>query len=45
MTYSPSGESTPVDYYSQVTVNAISYVETDNPQGGKSVVIGDVVPA
>lgn len=41
-TYLPSGESTPVDYYSQVTVNAISYTETDNAQGGKTVTIGDV---
>lgn len=39
-TYLPSGESTPVDYYSQVTVNAISYVETDNAAGGKTCVIG-----
>ena len=44
-TYLPSGESTPVDYYSQVTVNAISYVETDNAQGGKTVTIGDVAPS
>ena len=44
-TYVPSGESTPVDYYSQVTVNAISYTETDNAQGGKTVTIGDVAPA
>ena len=43
-TYLPSGESTPVDYYSQVTVNAISYVETDNAAGGKTVTIGDVAP-
>ena len=43
-TYLPSGESTPVDYYSQVTVNAISYVETDNVQGGKTVTIGDIAP-
>ena len=43
-TYTPSGESTPVDYYSQVTVNAISYTETDNAQGGKTVTIGDVAP-
>jgi hypothetical protein len=43
-TYLPSGESTPVDYYSQVTVNAISYVETDNAQGGKTVTIGDIAP-
>jgi len=44
-TYLPSGESTPVDYYSQVTVNAISYTETDNAQGGKTVTIGDLDPA
>lgn len=43
-TYTPAGESTPVDYYSQVTVNAISYVETDNAQGGKTVTIGDIAP-
>ena len=43
-TYTPSGESTPVDYYSQVTVNAISYTETDNAAGGKTVTIGDVAP-
>ena len=43
-TYLPSQESTPVDYYSQFTVNAISYVETDNAQGGKTVTIGDVAP-
>ena len=29
-----------LDYITQVTVNAISYVETDNAQGGKSVTIG-----
>lgn len=44
-TYLPSEESTPVDYYSQFTVNAISYVETDNAQGGKTVTIGDVAPS
>lgn len=44
-TYLPSGESTPVDYYSQVTVNAISYVETDNAAGGKTVTIGDIAPS
>lgn len=43
-TYLPSGESTPVDYYSQVTVNAISYVETDNAQGGKTCTIGTIDP-
>lgn len=44
-TYLPSEESTPVDYYSQVTVNAISYTETDNAAGGKTVTIGDVAPS
>lgn len=43
-TYLPSGESTPVDYYSQLTVNAISYTETDNAAGGKTVTIGDIDP-
>ena len=43
-TYTPSGESTPVDYYSQVTVNAISYTETDNAAGGKTVTIGAIDP-
>lgn len=43
-TYLPSGESTPVDYYSQVTVNAISYVETDNAAGGKTCTIGAIDP-
>lgn len=32
------------DYLSQVTVNAISYVETDNAAGGKTATIGDVAP-
>ena len=41
-TYLPSGDS--VDYYSQVTVNAITYTETDNAAGGKTVTIGDVAP-
>lgn len=44
-TYLPSQESTPVDYYSQFTVNAISYTETDNAQGGKTVTIGDIAPS
>ena len=44
-TYLPGDESTPVDYYSQVTVNAISYTETDNAAGGKTVTIGDVAPS
>ena len=43
-TYLPSDESTPVDYFSQFTVNAISYTETDNAQGGKTVTIGDIAP-
>lgn len=43
-TYTPGTESTPVDYYSQFTVNAITYTETDNIQGGKTVQIGDVAP-
>lgn len=30
------------DYLSQVTVNAIKYIETDNAAGGKTVTIGDV---
>jgi hypothetical protein len=42
-TYLPSGESTPVDYYSQVTVNAIAYTETPNTYG-TTVTIGDVDP-
>lgn len=33
------------DYLSQVTVNAISYVETDNSAGGKTATIGDVAPS
>lgn len=32
------------DYLTQVTVNAIAYTETPNPQGGKTVVIGTVAP-
>lgn len=43
-TYLPSGESTPVDYYSQVTVNAIAYTETLNAQGGLTVQIGTIDP-
>lgn len=43
-TYLPGDESTPVDYYSQVTVNAISYTETDNQQGGVTVTIGAIDP-
>ena len=44
-TYLPGDESTPVDYFSQFTVNAISYVETDNAAGGKTVTIGDIAPS
>lgn len=44
-TYLPSGESTPVDYYSQVTVNAITYTEVDNAAGGKTAFVGDVDPS
>lgn len=43
-TYLPSGDGN-YNYYSQVTVNAISYTETDNTAGGKTVTIGDVAPA
>ena len=43
-TYLPSDESTPVDYFSQFTVNAISYVETDNAAGGKTCTIGTIDP-
>lgn len=43
-TYLPGDESTPVDYFSQFTVNAIKYEETDNAQGGKTATIGDVAP-
>ena len=32
------------DYLSQVTVNAIKYVETQNAAGGKTATIGDVQP-
>lgn len=41
-TYVPGDDN--VDYYSQVTVNAIAYTETDNAQGGKTVTIGTVDP-
>lgn len=43
-TYLPGDESTPVDYYSQVTVNAISYTEVDNAAGGKTAIVGDIDP-
>ena len=41
--YNPTTDDN-VDYYSGITVNAISYVETDNVQGGKTATIGDVAP-
>ena len=44
-TYLPGDESTPVEYFSQFTVNAISYTEVDNAQGGKVVYIGDIAPS
>lgn len=43
-TYLPGDESTPVDYYSQITVNAIYYNEADNAQGGVTVTIGTIDP-
>lgn len=43
-TYLPSQDGD-YDYYTQVTVNAIAYVETDNSAGGKTVTIGTVAPA
>ena len=42
-TYLPADESTPVDYYSQVTVDAIAYTETANTWG-TTVTIGTVDP-
>ena len=32
------------DYLSEVNIAAISYTETDNAQGGKTVTIGDIAP-
>jgi hypothetical protein len=43
-TYLPSGDGD-YDYYTQVTVNAIAYTETDNAAGGKTVTIGTVAPS
>ena len=43
-TYLPSGDGE-YDYYTQVTVNAIAYTETDNAAGGKTVTIGTVAPS
>lgn len=42
-TYNPTTDDG-VDYYSEVTVSAIAYVETDNASGGKTVEIGTVAP-
>ena len=33
------------DYLAEVDIAAISYVETDNAQGGKTVTIGDIAPS
>lgn len=41
-TYTPD---TGYNYFSQFTVDAISYTETENQQGGLTVSIGDVAPA
>lgn len=41
-TYLPADDS--VDYFSQVTVQAIAYSETDNAAGGKTVTIGTIDP-
>lgn len=43
-TYTPNDSTSLYDYFSQVTVEAIAYVETDNPAGGKTVTIGTVAP-
>ena len=43
-TYTPTDTSSTYDYFSQVTVNAIAYAETDNSAGGVTVTIGTVDP-
>lgn len=43
-TYLPSDEGD-YNYFSQVTVSAIAYSETDNAAGGKTATIGTVAPA
>ena len=43
-TYLPSGEGD-YNYFSQVTVDAIAYSTTLNPQGGITATIGTVAPA
>lgn len=42
-TYNPTADDS-VDYYSQVTVSAIAYTETDNSAGGKTAIIGSIDP-
>ena len=43
-TYLPTDEGD-YNYFSQVTVSAIAYSETDNAAGGKTATIGTVAPA
>lgn len=43
-TYTPADTPSMYDYFSEVTVEAIAYVETDNAAGGKTVTIGTVAP-
>lgn len=43
-TYLPSDEGD-YNYFSQLTVSAIAYSETDNAAGGKTATIGTVAPA
>lgn len=43
-TYNPTADDS-VDYYSQITVSAIAYTETDNSAGGKTATIGTVAPS
>ena len=43
-TYLPT-DSGDYNYFSQVSVAAIAYNETDNPAGGKTATIGTVAPA
>lgn len=42
-TYNPTADDS-VDYYSQITVSAITYTETDNSAGGKTATIGSIDP-
>ena len=43
-TYTPTDTASLYDYFSEVTVNAIAYTETDNSAGGITVTIGTVDP-